>query len=81
MKIRILNKSRNDRSQPVEDVGGLTCRLGGKKETKHAILSPGAACLFIRQCKELEKDGLLGYWRLDSGSLACQANISVDLYI
>lgn len=67
MKIRILNKIRNDRSQPVEDVGGLTCRLERKGETKHASMSLWAA----RQCKELEKDDLRGYWKSSAGSLAC----------
>lgn len=82
MKIRILNKSGNDRNQPVKDVGGLTCRLERKAETKPASMSLWAAAfLFTRQCKELEKDHLLGYCKLSAGSLACQANASMELDI
>lgn len=81
MKIRILNKSRNDRSEPMKDVGGPTCRLERKEETKPVSMSLWAGCWFTRQCKELEKDHLLGYWKLSAGSLACQANASMEFDI
>lgn len=70
MKIRISNRGRNDWHQPVEDVGGLPCRLEREEEgPSMLIMSLWAACLLTSQRKEAEKDNQPGYWRLNAGSL------------
>lgn len=62
MKIRISNRGRNDGQQPVEDVGGLACRLEREEEgPSMLIMLLWAACLFTSQWKEAEKDDRLGY--------------------